>query len=92
MPKPRNPIPAETISLPLGAELALDLEAFCQSNRGQPAKVRIIREAIRDYIDAAIAKDDDLLKRFGDMKAEIAANVSAGTSIRLVRPEEKEQR
>ena len=90
MSRRRNAIPTQTLTLPLGAGLAVDLEAFCNSNRGQPAKVRIIREAIKEYIDSAIRNDAALAERFVAAKADIHARMDAGSSIRAIRSVEKD--
>jgi hypothetical protein len=47
----------------LSEELTNDLEAFCAANLGT-AKARVVREAIRYYIDARIQGDPELRNRY----------------------------
>jgi len=91
MSRRANELPATELKLQLDPGLAVDLDAFCKSNRGQPPKVRIIREAIRAYIDGEIARDVDLAGRFTEVKAVILANVAVAKKIRLVRTHEKDK-
>jgi hypothetical protein len=89
MSRKANDVPATELKLQLDAGLAVDLDAFCKSNRGAPAKVRIIREAIRVYIDAELARDEHLAERFAATKAQTLAKLDAGGNIRLLRTDEK---
>lgn len=96
MSRPRNAKPADSIKLTLNPELGTQLDAFCNVNRGRPARVRIIREAIAAYIQAAINDDNRLRERYLDELQRLEherqplSPVSAAPSIRLIPAREKE--
>lgn len=83
-------VPATEIKLQIDTGLAVDLDALCMSIRGRPPRVRIIREAIRDYVERALKDDAELAHHFSESKAAILAKMETTATIRLLRPGEKE--
>jgi hypothetical protein len=49
--------------LNLGEPLASDLIDFCEAHRGAP-EIRIIRDALRAFIDDRLSAEPELRKRF----------------------------
>lgn len=54
--------------LQLGEPLASDLADFCEAHYGAP-EIRIIREALRQFIDARLAVEPEVAKRFAAARA-----------------------
>jgi hypothetical protein len=68
-------------------DLRIDLEAFCEANWGAPA-ARIVRAALREFIDAHLAVEPALRERYLSEKARIVGG--AGDALRLVKPKVKQ--
>lgn len=67
--------------LDMPADLALDLSALSEAHYGAP-RVRLIREALKKFIELQVAEDHLLRQRFAEAKARLGK--SSSETIRLV--------
>ncbi len=80
-------MPARTTGsrLDLGEPLATELVDFCEAHRGAPA-IRIIRDALREFIDNKLAAETELRRRYDQAREKRLAKTSK--TMRLVRPDD----
>lgn len=84
---PKLKVP-KSVLLELPNDLALDLAAFSEAHYGAP-HVRIVREAIRRFIDVQLNAEPALRQRFNEARALLAKTVS--DTIRLLDSSSKAQ-
>jgi hypothetical protein len=79
-----GPMPARTTGsrLKLGQPLADDLLDFCEAHRGAP-EIRIIRDALRTFIDERLDAEPELKKRFHEARRRRLG--AAGENIAILR-------
>jgi len=77
--KPKQP--ANKKLLKLSADLALDLEAFCEAHYGAAAS-EIIRQALRRFIDSELKAEPRVRDRFLEARKRLGDSTARG--IRLV--------
>jgi hypothetical protein len=65
----------------LGETLQASLDAFCEAHYGAP-QVRVIREAVRQFIDTQLAAEPELRKRY-DAVRELGLG-QAGGNVRIL--------
>jgi len=70
------------VPLELPTDLAIDLHAFCEAHFGS-AKQRVIRDALRRFIDEEIKSNQGPRERFNELKRSLER--SQQPSIRVVR-------
>jgi len=69
-------------SLELPPDLAIVLHAFCEALLGSPRQ-RVIREALRRFIDEEIKSNQGVRERFNELKRSLER--SQQPSIRVIR-------
>jgi metal-responsive CopG/Arc/MetJ family transcriptional regulator len=67
-------------------DLRIDLDSFREANLGA-TKARVVREALRQYIDNRIAAEPDLRARYYEARNRLIGRADA--PIRLIKPREK---
>jgi hypothetical protein len=68
----------------LGEPLQASLDAFCEAHYGAP-QVRIIREAVRAFIEAALATEPELRKRYDAARERVLEDVGGNVRVLDVR-------
>jgi recombinational DNA repair protein (RecF pathway) len=77
----RSKHPSNKKLLELSADLALDLEAFCEAHYGAAA-AEILRQALRRFIDAELKSEPKLRDRFLEARKRLGDSRARG--IRLI--------
>ena len=77
----RSKHPSNKKLLELSADLALDLEAFCEAHYGAAA-AEILRQALRRFIDAELKSESKLRDRFVEARKRLGDSRARG--IRLI--------
>ncbi len=65
----------------LGEALQASLDAFCEAHYGAP-QVRIIREAVRDFIERRLAAEPEMGKRYDAIRERGLGEV--GDNVRIL--------
>jgi hypothetical protein len=68
--------------LQLGEPLATDLTDFCEAHYGAP-EIRIIREALRTFIDQRLAAEPEVARRFEESRRRRLGAIEAGNVVAL---------
>ncbi len=76
----------KTILVQIPDDLLVDLKAFCEAHMGAPVS-RVVREALRHFMDARLEREPALRARFSEARARLQGRSSE--TIRLVGPESK---
>lgn len=64
----------------LGEPLASDLAAFCEASDGT-LEIRVIRNAVRHYLDARLAAEPELRRRFDEARLRKIGNGNATENV-----------
>ena len=82
MPRGRPPTTGAGTKLDLPPELIADLRDFCEAHYGAPQN-RIVREAVQQFIQAELAAEPQLRKRFDEARSKRLA--LAGQNVAVFR-------
>lgn len=77
--QPRHPSSKKLLEL--SADLALDLQAFCEAHYGAAA-AEILRQALRRFIDSELRAEPKVRERFMEAKKRLGDSKAGG--IRLI--------
>lgn len=70
--------------LQLGEPLASDLADFCEAHYGAP-EIRIIREALRQFIDTRLGAEPEVARRFEEARRKRIGALESGNVVALPR-------
>ena len=68
----------------LGDQLQASLDAFCEAHYGAP-QVRIIREAVRTFIEAGLAAEPELHKRYDAIRERGVTDLGGNVRVLDIR-------
>ena len=72
----------------LGEPLSTDLAAFCEANLGT-LEIRVIRAALREYIDRRLAEEPELRNRYEAARKRQVGGEEGDNVVIMPRPSEK---
>jgi hypothetical protein len=87
MSRARIPAPTTGFLVKLPSDLAVALEAYCRANEGT-ARINVVRNAIRTYIDWRLEADAQLRLRF----EEEARSLRQTPGLRVIKGDPSEWR